>query len=273
MSSSSPRTLVVGGTGPIGTAISRVSAQSAMTVITSSRNGAVRLDVAEPEQVREVVREVRPEALIYLVRAPRTADEAAVRDSAAYLDRVVTIAADHGLRRAVLASSAAVYGDRHPEPRRETDPLEGTSVYAAEKKLAEDTLATTAEQRGISAASLRIFNVFGPGCGESLLNALVDGPPPLLRVTTQFVRDYVHVDDVAAALLRAVACDEVRGIVNVGSGRGIDNTELAAARPGAFRAGDGEIRSFSVADPRRVREELDWWPEVDPLAFVRGMRS
>lgn len=224
-----------------------------------------------PEQVRKVFRAVKPEAIVYLARAPRSADENAVRDAAMQLSRVVAVAADVGVRRVVLASSAAIYGDSHPQPRRETDPLEGASVYALEKKLAEEALAAAAEAHGLSAVSLRVFNVFGPSCDDSLLNALVSGPPPILRITKEFVRDYVHVEDVAEAFLHAVARDDVTGIVNVGSGRGIDNAELAAACPGAFQAGDGDIRSFSVADPTRAHVDLEWWPGRDPFAFIRGL--
>lgn len=261
---------MVGGTGPLGRAVSRLAAAKGLPVETTSRTGAAPLDVSCPDQVRAVLRKEQPHAVLYLVRASRDASEDSARESVAHMVRLAERAADFGARRFVLASSAAVYGDWHQEPRRESDPLEGASTYALEKILAERSLSAIAAERGLSGVSLRIFNVFGPGCRDSLLNSLVEGPPPLLSVTPNFVRDYVHVDDVASALIRSLERDHVTGPVNIGSGQAVDNVTLAAARPSAFRLGDDEVRSFSVADPTRAHAELGWRPLQDPLAYVRG---
>ena len=181
---------------------------------------------------------------------------------------MVVASAKIGVQRVVFASSAAVYGDRHSEPRTEADQLEGTSPYAQEKINAEIAMAEEAAASGLSVVSLRVFNVFGPGCSASLVNALIEGPPPRLAVTAEFVRDYVHVDDVARAFLGAIDSPQVTGALNIGSGHGVSNEELAAARPGAFREGDDSIVSHSVADVTRARALLGWRSRHGVLAYL-----
>ena len=87
-------------------------------------------------------------------------------------------------------------------------------------------------------------------------------------MTPHFVRDYVHVDDVASALLLAAQRDDVIGAVNIGSGRGVDNSQLAAACPDRYVDGDASIRSFSVADPAYAKASLAWQPREDPFEYV-----
>lgn len=263
-----PSTLLVGANGPIGRAVSRLSGVHDLPVVATSRSGSLAVDVSIPAQVEAILRSVRPEALVYLVRAPRGASDRQIDTAVEQMLRVASLAVQAGVSRFVLASSAAVYGDRHRAPRRESDPTEGVSAYATEKITAERQLEEFALDRGLSAASARIFNVFGPGCRDSLLNALVEGPPPVLAVTPHFVRDYVHVDDVASALLLAAQRDDVIGAVNIGSGRGVDNSQLAAACPDRYMDGDASIRSFSVADPAYAKASLAWQPREDPFEYV-----
>ncbi|OJU43472.1 MAG: hypothetical protein BGN98_05685 [Microbacterium sp. 69-7] len=260
-----PRTLVVGRRGPIGEALSRIAIRTFLPIEFAGRSGPLRMDVRSPEDVEAVLLRSSPEAIIYLVRGDTTAGRDFGGEAARDLRTFALAARAHGARRVVFASSAAVYGDHSPTPHRESDPLEGTSSYAIEKIRAERAIDRI---EGLSTVSLRVFNVFGPRCDKSLLNALVSGPPPVLSVTPNFVRDYVHVDDVARAMVRAVGRATVRGAVNIGSGRAVDNTELAAARPGSFVWGSEAVRSFSLADVTRARTELGWWPEIDPIDFV-----
>ncbi|WP_448257948.1 NAD-dependent epimerase/dehydratase family protein [Microbacterium aurum] len=264
-----PQVLVIGGSGPIGLAISGAAATHSTPVISVSRSSRRRLDVADPDSLRSVMREVSPSAIIYLVRGdPSKAEARSTED----LRHVVEIAALAGTERFVLASSAAVYGDRHSEPRRESDPLEGTSEYAREKIRAEAVMTEVGEAHGMSTASLRVFNVFGPGCRGSLINALIDGPPPRLALTSRFVRDYVHVSDVARAFLRAVGDVTATGPMNIGSGRGIANTDLAAVSPGAYLPGYDAVSSYSLADPTRAGALLGWAATVDAVECIRAAR-
>ena len=72
----------------------------------------------------------------------------------------------------------------------------------------------------------------------------------------------------ASALLLAAQRDDVIGAVNIGSGRGVDNSQLAAACPDRYVDGDASIRSFSVADPAYAKASLAWQPREDPFEYV-----
>ncbi|WP_454169925.1 NAD-dependent epimerase/dehydratase family protein [Microbacterium paulum] len=253
--------LVLGAGGPIGRAIARVADPG--RVVSASRSTDVRMDAADADAVSALVTRVSPRTMIYLVR-----DRASSVDAELSRLRIsVRAAEEHGVERFLFASSAAVYGDRRPGPLRESDPPEANSPYAAAKIRSEVLLAAA---EGPSTASLRIFNVCGPGCDDSLVNRLAFGPVPDLRVTDRFVRDYVHVDDVARAFLAATDRPEVSGPVNIGRGVPVDNLALAARVQGdSYRRTEGGAESFSVADVARARTELGWTASIDPLDVLR----
>lgn len=135
---------------------------------------------------------------------------------------------DVGVRRVVLASSGAVYGDLGQQPLYETVTPNPRSPYAVSKLAAEFYVRTIGRLWGIETVSLRIFNAYGPG------QHLPPSHPPVvpyylrqaLRNGTLVVhgngdqtRDYVYVDDVVSAMVAAATAPNVDGLViNVGSG-------------------------------------------------------
>jgi len=154
--------------------------------------------------------------------------------------------------------------------------LEPRSVYAATKLAQEHLSAAWARQTGGAAVALRYHNVYGPGMPRDtpysgvaaiFRSALEAGGPPLVFEDGGQRRDFVHVRDVAAANLAALAAtDSLAGFeaFNVASGRPATVGEMAVALSdamngpaprvtGAFRAGD--VRHV-VASPRRAASEL-----------------
>jgi UDP-glucose 4-epimerase len=144
---------------------------------------------------------------------------------------------DVGVRRVVLASSGAVYGDLGDMPLKETDNPNPRSPYAVSKLAAEFYVRTIGGLWGIETVSLRIFNAYGPG------QHLPASHPPVvpyflrqaLRSGTLVVhgdgnqtRDYVYVDDVVSAMVAASTAPNINGLViNVGSGVGTSVRDLA----------------------------------------------
>jgi len=135
---------------------------------------------------------------------------------------------DVGVRRVVMASSGAVYGDRGEQPINEETVPNPRSPYAVSKLAAEHYIRTIGSLWGIETVSLRIFNAYGPG-----QRMPVSHPPVVphfiqqtLRNGTLVVhndgeqtRDYVYVDDVVKALTAATTASGLDGLViNVGSG-------------------------------------------------------
>ncbi|MCP9965612.1 NAD-dependent epimerase/dehydratase family protein [Actinomadura madurae] len=144
--------------------------------------------------------------------------------------------------RVVLGSTAAVYGTPERQPIPESEPAAPASPYGASKLAAEQAVRFHARTGAIGAVVLRTFNVAGSVDGrvdpdETRLIpkalAVAAGRAPHLDVNGDglAVREYLHVDDLAAAYVRAVeavAPGEDR-VYNVGSGAGAAVREVVAA--------------------------------------------
>lgn len=184
-----------------------------------------------------------------------------------------------GVRRLVYVSSAEVYGSPAANPVAEDAPQAPRSPYGAAKLGAEALVRTYCPSAGIEAVVLRPFSVYGPHSpAASLVGSLlrqVSGPGPLSVVTLRPVRDYVHVDDVAAAVARALsATGDGLGVYNVGSGTG---TSVAALAREVLRAAARQLPVIAAAEPQRppgsdvdelvadrwaAERQLGWTPSV-----------
>lgn len=135
---------------------------------------------------------------------------------------------DVGVRRVVMASSGAVYGDLGVQPIKEDSVPNPRSPYAVSKLAAEHYIRTIGSLWGIETVSLRIFNAYGPGQRMPVSHPPV--VPHFIRQTLRNgtvvvhndgmqTRDYVYVDDVVKALTAATTAPGLDGLViNVGSG-------------------------------------------------------
>ncbi|GAA2079990.1 NAD-dependent epimerase/dehydratase family protein [Pseudolysinimonas kribbensis] len=263
------RVLVTGADGRIGARLPQTPGVSWI------RASHAELDVADRAAWREALTAKRPEVVVQLAGMTSAGtDPGAMRRVNVDAVRLLAEEAARAGAGIVLASSAAVYGDRHERPVDESSALDGVGPYA-ESKIAAEELLSTAVVRGDlrAAAALRIFNVFGPGMRDSLVNRLqsaVAGPPVPLRGPRGFVRDYVHVDDVGEALARAARGLEPGWLpVNVGRGIPVDNQDLAGSlgltEGVAFVWADGPP-SFSCAVVDRAAAVFGVRPARGPTA-------
>lgn len=166
-------------------------------------------------------------------------------------------------------------------PTLETDQVRPASIYAATKYAQEDLVRVACESLGIGFAILRLQNVYGEG--QSLKNPYTG----ILSIFSTRVRrglhlpvfedglesrDFVHVSDVANAMVRCLALhDSVNDVVNVGSGVATSVLDIArqlslslGATPqvtvtGEYRVGD--IR-HNYADISRLKQMLDYGPQI-----------
>jgi UDP-glucose 4-epimerase len=144
---------------------------------------------------------------------------------------------DAGVRRVVLASSGAVYGEQAHQPVREDQTPNPQSPYAVSKLAAEHYVRTIGALWGMETVILRIFNAYGPG-----QNLPVSHPPVVPRFLQQTMRggslvifgggaqtrDFVYVDDVVDAMVAAATASDVdRRTVNIGSGTRTSVNDLA----------------------------------------------
>ncbi|MFZ1042881.1 MAG: NAD-dependent epimerase/dehydratase family protein [Anaerolineales bacterium] len=135
---------------------------------------------------------------------------------------------DVGVRRVVLASSGAVYGDLGEQPLRESVIPNPRSPYAVSKLAAEYYVRTIGRLWGIETVSLRIFNAYGPGqhlpashppVVPYFLKQALRGGTLIVHSDGNQTRDYVYVDDVISAMVAASTAPNMDGlVVNVGSG-------------------------------------------------------
>ncbi|HEY6074862.1 MAG TPA: NAD-dependent epimerase/dehydratase family protein [Anaerolineales bacterium] len=146
---------------------------------------------------------------------------------------------DVGVKRVVLASSGAVYGDIPQQPLQEDMIPNPRSPYAVSKLAAEYYVRTIGSLWGIETVSLRIFNAYGPGqhlppshppvVPHYLRQALHGGTLVAHGDGTQ-TRDYVFVDDVISAMVAAATAPKLDGLViNVGSGEECSIMDLVKA--------------------------------------------
>lgn len=135
---------------------------------------------------------------------------------------------DVGVRRVILASSGAVYGDQGDQPLNEIAPPDPRSPYAVSKFSAEHYVRTIGNLWGMESVCLRIFNAYGPGQNlppshppvvPHFLRQAMRGGTLVVHGNGEQTRDYVYVDDVVSAMVAAATAPDINGLViNVGSG-------------------------------------------------------
>jgi UDP-glucose 4-epimerase len=144
---------------------------------------------------------------------------------------------DVGVRRVVLVSSGAVYGDQGVQPLDEEAPPNPHSPYAVSKLSAEYYVRTIGNLWAIETVSLRVFNAYGPGQNlppshppviPNFIRMAVRGGTLVVHSDGNQTRDYVFVEDVVNAMVAASTAQEVnRLVLNVGSGDETSVRELA----------------------------------------------
>ena len=183
----------------------------------------------------------------------------------------------------VFAGSRLQYGHQDHLPVSEDAPQEALCLHAIHKQTVEKYLALYRRLFGIRYAVARITNPYGPGQPTSrtaygvinrLIHLAIAGRTLAIYGHGVQLRDYVHVDDVVAALLVMATSDRADGrAYNIGSGTGTRLVDLA--RTVIEIAGGGHIEHVAwpalaeqvetgdfVADISRIERELGWRPTI-----------
>lgn len=194
---------------------------------------------------------------------------------------------DVGVKRVVLVSSGAVYGDQSQQPLHENLVPDPRSPYAVSKLAAEYYVRTMGALYGIETVALRVFNAYGPG------QPLPASHPPLvphfMRQTArggtlviygngQQTRDFIYIDDVLEALVAAATAPTIdRQIINIGSGVGTSIIDLAQTVIEALERSAQWITAEEIdSGPSRMcanielaREKLGFKPR---FSLAKGLR-
>jgi UDP-glucose 4-epimerase len=176
------------------------------------------------------------------------------------------------------STGGALYGNDAVIPTPEDAPPAPISPYGASKWAAEAYVRTWGLADGLPHAICRLGNVYGPrqsphgeaGVVSIFSYGLWRGGSPTLFGFGRPTRDYVHVHDVARALVAAIGTP---GVFNVASGRMTDVMRIfrllqdvagTSVEPVLAPLRPRELER-SCMDPRRARRELGWHAEI-PLA-------
>jgi dolichol-phosphate mannosyltransferase len=197
------------------------------------------------------------------------------------LDAALTL----GVDAFVNAGSSSEYGFKTKAPR-ERDRVEPNSHYAVTKVAATHLCRLAAQKEDAKIATLRLYSVYGPWEDPGrLLPTIVEHGlrgllPPL--VDPRIARDWIYVDDVCEAFVRAAARPhpEPGPVFNVGTGRQTTIRQVVAvarrvlgvtAKPawGSMPNRAWDTASW-VSDSRAIRRALGWKPRYD---FERGFRQ
>jgi UDP-glucose 4-epimerase len=303
--------MVTGGAGYIGSIVAQhlVEAGHEIVVFDSLERG--HRD-AVPAAARLVIADLRDQAAVAAVASEgfdgvlHFAALALVSESVAHPERYYrtnvggTLNLLDGMRaaaipRLVFSSTCAVYGQPDTVRIAETAPTRPATAYGASKLAVDRMISDECLAHGLGAVSLRYFNVAGAsgGLGEDhepethlIPNVLraAQGLDPFVEVFgTDYptpdgtaIRDYIHIDDLAAAHLLALdGCREAEHrIFNLGNGGGFSVREVIATaervtgrpiptREAPRRPGDPPQL---VSASERIRRELGWTPRKPAVA-------
>jgi UDP-glucose 4-epimerase len=306
--------LVTGGAGYIGSIVSveLLRAGHQVVVYDNLSHGHRRAvpkgaeviigEVGDHEALGRAFQQHRPEAVMHfaaLIEAGESmrAPERYFRNNTASSLTLLECMLQHGCRRLVFSSTAALYGNPGRTPIKEDAPLVPTNAYGESKLLVERMLAWFHRIHGLRYASLRYFNAAG-GAGElgedhrpeshliPLVLQVAQGKRPSIAINgTDYpttdgtcIRDYIHVLDLASAHVLALDALATRDqlIYNLGNGRGFSVRQVVEAarrvtghaipaEEAPRRPGDPAVL---VASSEKIRRELGWQPRYPELEQI-----
>jgi UDP-glucose 4-epimerase len=245
----------------------------------------LRLDVLAPE-LRGVVAGTKPDVIFHLaaqvnLRASVTDPQFDARNNVLGTINLCEASRHAGVQRIVYAASGGSrYGAPTTLPVGETCEVDPRSPYAVAKLAGELYTRAYAGMYGIAPISLALANVYGPrqnprgeaGVIAGFASSIVLGRPVTIFGDGSATRDYVYVDDVVDAFVRAAGAPVgTTGVYNVGTGTQTSVAEvhrlIAAVLDGSVppcygAARTGELHTIAL-DASKAQRELGWKPAVD----------
>lgn len=261
----------------------------------------VEADIATAD-LGEVLERSRPEVIFHLAAQIDVRHSVADPQHDASVNVVGTVrlaeaARAAGVRKIVHTSSGgSIYGTPPRYPTREDDPTDPASPYAAGKVAGEIYLNTFRHLYGLQCSHIAPANVYGPrqdphgeaGVVAIFAQALLKGAPTKVFGDGSNTRDYVFVDDVVDAFVRAAGGGGDGQRFNVGTGVETSDRQLHSAVAAAVGAPDdpefhpprlGDLKR-SCLNIDRAREVLGWQPQVAladgvarTVAYFRQVKS
>ncbi len=311
------RIFVTGGAGYIGSHAVKVLGERGYEVLTYDNlstghresilhGDLVEGDLADKDLLRRTLRDFRPDGLIHFAAHIEVAESVAnplkyYRNNSANALNLLEVLGELNLSNLIFSSTAAVYGIADEIPVKEDAPLAPINPYGASKSITERFLSDFSSARSdFNYVALRYFNVAGADSqariGQKYRNAThlitralktAKGEYEKLQVFgTDYptpdgtcIRDYIHVDDLAAAhadALRYLFEGGRSAVFNCGYGHGYSVREvidIARKVTGVdFSVEDTDRREGDppalVADSSKLRRTTGWAPVHDDLEYI-----
>jgi GDP-L-fucose synthase len=291
---------VAGHRGLVGSAIVRaLNAQGYTRLLLRTHR---ELDLTDQAAVVEFFQKERPQAVIMAaarvggIQANNVRPAEFIRDNLLIQDNVIDAAYQAGVAKFVFLGSSCIYPKLAPQPIKEdsllTGPLEPTNEWYAIAKIAGVKMCQAyRRQYGFNAISLMPTNLYGPGDNFDLQNSHV--LPALIRRfheakqrgdasltvwgTGTPRREFLHVDDLADAVIYLLNTYDNEAIVNIGWGEDVTIRELAEAiaSVAGFRGRLEFDASKPDGTPRKLLDTsrltaLGWVPKIKLKAGIES---
>jgi len=195
---------------------------------------------------------------------------------------VLQASVENNVRKVIFSSSCAVYGDQENLPINEKCLAQPKNPYAIHKLMGEQYCKLFNGLYGLETVVLRYFNVFGPrkldtGSYPMVIPIFLGQRKRGEKLTVvgdgQQTRDYIYVDDVVEANIKAMESNIKNGeVVNIGSGKQVSVLRIANLIGGEIKylpLRPGEMR-FIEADNKKAKELFNWEPKID---FEKGLQK
>lgn len=301
--------LITGGTGYIGSHCCLDMIRAGYTCVVADNlseghyeslqtNNFCKIDLANPEEIREVFRKFSIDAVIHFA-ASCYVGESATDPQKYYYNNVVNtlnllrVMREFSVRKIVFSSTCATYGNPEYTPINENHPQNPINVYGKTKLMIEEILKDYDRAYGIKYMALRYFNAAGAdnraNIGEShkpethlipLVLEVAAGKRDFIKIFGNdydtpdgtCIRDYIHVNDLASAhrlALEKLCKGESSNYYNLGTGKGVSVQEIINISEKVTgtsikkeivkrRPGDPPVL---FADNKKAKAELGWEPQ------------
>ncbi|UZE19659.1 NAD-dependent epimerase/dehydratase family protein [Pseudomonas sp. B21-054] len=284
------RCLVLGASGFIGTNLclalkGRVKAVRAFSRHMNTIEGVevFQGDFLNEEDLIRAVRDIDVVFHLVSTNTPASSNASPILDAQQNIIQTLQLleaCRASNVRRVVFVSSGGtVYGDASVIPTPEGSLEQPISAYGISKLAIEKYLALYERLYGISTVSLRVSNPYGPyqyarkqqGVIGAFISKSLRGENIEIWGDGSIIRDYIYIDDVVGALIKAITYKGDLRVFNVGSGVGVSLVDIVAILSEVlgdnlhltYKGARGVDVSKSILDCTLAKTELDWTPFVD----------